>query len=176
MNKRLGTTVILFLAVCVTLCSCDGVLDSPLGDVEIPPQPSVETIRIYICGAVENEGYYETVAGANYMDVLRLAGLLSQSVLPTLNSSFVDGKITKIIVNYYDGETACDSINVNNAWIAARMPVKGLSEEVVNKLADYIELNGKIANQQQLKLALGQDYADNFYKLFVAEDDYEEVN
>ena len=170
MKTRLVTTVILLL-VCVTLCGCS-VLSSPLGPVDVLNQVEVKTVRIYICGAVEREGYYEVKIGTDYVEAVRLAGILPQSVLPTVNSSYVDGTVTNIIVGYFDG-TNHDSINANNVLIANRMPVNGLSDVVINKLADYIELHGKISNKKQLELALGDDYADNYYKLFIAEIDYE---
>ena len=154
------------------LCGCD-ILGAPLGEVEVPNQPKTEKVRIYVCGAVEREGYYYAKVGADYVAVLNLAGLLPESILPTLSSSYVDGKITLIIVNYYDGETARISINANSESIVRRMPVNGLSDSVVNKIADYIEAHGKLTNKSQLKLALGDDYEANYYKLYIAEKDYE---
>ena len=175
MRTRFITTVILLFIFCATLCGC-GVFDAPRSGVEVPIQPTAAPIRIYICGAVEREGYYEVEVGTDYSDVLSLAGILPQSVFPILDSSYVDGNITSIVVNYYDGETVYDSINANSALIAARMPIDGLSESIVNKIADYIELHGKIANKEKLKLALGDDYTDNYYKFFIKENDYEEAD
>ena len=173
MRARFLTTVILLLlAVCVILCGC-GIFSSPLGKAEVPNQPSGDKIRIYICGAVEHEGYYYAEVGTDYVQVLRLAGLLPESVPPILNSSYVDGSINVIIVNYYDGGTQHVSINANSVLIVNRGPVDGLSEDVVNKLADYIEAHGKIANKNQLLQALGDDYYANYYKIFISEEDYE---
>ena len=174
MKMRFFTTVILLSIVCATLCAC-GNFGATLGKAEVPDKSVVNKVRIYVCGAVEREGYYEVQVGTDYIEVLRRAGILRQSVSPKLGSSYVDGSVTVIIVNYYDGETQRASINANSVLIAARKPVEGLSDEVVCKLADYIEANGKIANKRQLKQALGRDYADNYYKLYIAEKDYEEV-
>ena len=172
MEKRFLTTVVLFLITCTILCGC-GTFGTPFGEVEVPSQPETVKYSIYICGAVEREGYYEVEAGTDYAEVLRLAGILPESILPTLSSSYVDGSIKRIIVGYFDGENAHSSINANSALIAARMSVDGLTDEVVNKLADYIDEYGKIANKQQLEQALGEDYAENYYKLFIADIDYE---
>ncbi|MCH5153531.1 MAG: hypothetical protein J1F68_06245, partial [Clostridiales bacterium] len=73
--------------------------------------------------------------GTDYVDVINLAGILPQSVLPMLTSSYVDGQVTVIAVGYYDGQMQHPSINANSDLIAARFPVEGLTEEVVNKLA-----------------------------------------
>ena len=169
-------TVNILIVVCAILCGCGNSFNAPLGEVIVPAQLDNPDIRIYVCGAVEREGYYEVKAGTDYMDVLRLAGLLPESVIPTLNSFYVDGDIEIITVGYYDGEKICDSINVNSILIISRLSVDGLSESVVNKLADYIKMHGKIANKKELEKALGSDYADNHYKLFIAEKDYEETN
>lgn len=175
MKTRFLTTVILLLVICVTLCGCV-YFGAAFSDIEVPNQPKSEKIRIYIYGAVQREGYYEVEVGTDYMEVLALAGLLPQSIVPTLSSSYVDGTITVLPVGYYDGDTARSSINVNSILITSRMPVDGLSVAVVNKLADYIEIHGKITNKHQVLEALGDDYDENYYKLYVAEIDYEEVN
>ena len=174
MKTRFLTAVIL-LSVCVTLCGCS-IFSAPLGQLEVPNNQGENTVRIYICGAVEREGYYEAEVGTDYFDVLRLAGILPQkSVLPVFISDYVDGTVTNLIIGYYDG-TNHDSINANSILIARRLPVKGLDENVVNKLADFIEIHGKISNKKQIESALGDDYADNYYKLYVAEIDYEEAD
>lgn len=175
MKTRFLTTVILLLIVCATLCGC-GTWGAPLGKVEIPNQTNSPTVRIYISGAVERDGYFEAVVGEDYTEVLRRAGLLNESILPTLSSSYVDGSVTVIYVDYYDGETVHESTNVNGLTIAAHIDIDDLSIEVVNKLADYIQTHGKISNRQQLAQALGSDYTANYYKLFIAEYDYEEAD
>ena len=176
MRTRFFTTVILLIVVCVILCCCVGDANSSLGKVEIPNQPNHANVRIYVCGAVEREGYYEVEFGADYFEVFSLAGILPESALPSLSSSYVDGSITILIVDFYQDEKRYSSVNANNPLIAARMSVDGLTDAVVNELADYIEEHGKITNKQQLLQALGDDYSDNYYKLFVAEKDYEETD
>ena len=175
MKVRLFTTVILLITVCAILCGCFIASAAPLGSVEVENQQSEPKVKIYICGAVEREGYYETTVGVAYVELLSRAGILPQSVLPKLSSSYVDGSIGIVVVGYNDGAYH-DSINANSPVIVRRMHVEGLTDEVVNKLADYIEIHGKIANKIQLKQALGNHYADNYYKLFVAEIDYEETD
>lgn len=173
MKRRLLTTVILILSVCLLLSACDAV--GTLGDNELPNHQEVNTVVIYVCGAVEHEGYYEVEVGMDYYELLRKVGLLPVSAPPTFSSAFVDGSVTDIVVDYFDGGVRRYSINVNNPWIASRSydDVEGLTREVVDRLADYIEAHGSIANKEQLKLALLDDYDDNYYKLFIAETDYE---
>ena len=175
MRIRFNTTVTLLVALGVILCGCGG-CSPPLGKVEVPTKPETKTVRIYVCGAVEHEGYYEVKAGTDYYDVFRLAGILPQSAVPTLSSPYVDGSVTNLIVDFYDGSIRYSSVNANSVLIAMRQHVDGLSDRVVAKLADYLDQNGKITNKHQLELALGGDYADNFYKLFIAEIDYEEID
>lgn len=173
MKGRFLLTVIFLLVLCLALSGCGA--SFPLQNVEIDNQP-VDTYSIYVSGAVERDGYYEIDSGTTYTQLFQLAGLLPETVLPAFYTTPIDGSITRIILNYYDGEIACDSINANSPLIAARIPVNGLTEDVIDKLADYIEQYGKIHTRQQLQAALGDDYADNFYKLFVAEEDYENAD
>ena len=174
MKARLATTVILVLFVCVMLSGC-ATFAPPLGIVDVPKQPAT-TFRLYVSGAVEREGYVEVVAGSSYDTAIRLAGLLKETVLPSYAATTVNGDFTQIVLSYYDGEKVCDSINANSLLIANRLRVYGISDEIVNKLADYIDLHGKISNKQCLAEALGDDYQSNYYKFFVAEKDYEEGN
>lgn len=174
MRTRFLATVILLIIVCFILCGCDG--SSSLGKVKVPFQPKADKVRIYVCGAVEREGYYEVEMGEDYFTVFSLAGILAESVLPTISSPYVDGSVDVLIVDFYDAGIRYSSINANNPLIAARMSVYGLSDDVVNKLADYVDEHGKITNKQQLLQALGGDYGANFYKFFVEKNDYEEAN
>lgn len=174
MKTRFLTTVILLLAVCITLCGC-GIFDAPLGGAEVPNRPKGQQVKIYICGAVQQEGYYSVEVGADYFDAIRLAGILPQSALPLPNTAFVNAGVKRIAVGFYEGGKSYDSVNVNGYAIVNRWSIDGLADSIVNKLADYIDEHGAIVNKQQLKLVLGTDYAANHYKLFVAESDYEEA-
>ena len=169
MKTRITVTVIMISIICLLLCACGG---GTLGEDELADRQP-QTVSIYVCGAVENEGYYEINLGADYNELLGMAGLLTVSVPPTFSSSFVDGSVTNVIVSYTDGKNAHNVINVNSQLITNRFEVDGLTSDVVNRLADYIEAHGKIGNRKQLGQALGDDYDDNYYKLFVAEIDYE---
>ena len=172
MKARFLTSVILLLFLCVVFCACDAFFDLPFSSLEIENQ-SGKTFRIYVYGAIENEGYVEVPSGSAYDTAIRIAGLLEQSVLPNFAATTVDGSLTQIAVEYNDGTKARESINVNGAVVLNRVPVEGISIDIINKIADYIEQHGRITNKQVLEKILGDDYSDNFYKFFVAEEDYE---
>ena len=172
MNKRFLTFVIVLFVACFVLCGCS-VFAGALGDVEMPNSSNGKVVNLYICGAVECEGYYQVAVGTDYVEAIRMAGILEQSYLPSLNTSYVDGKVSQIIVDYVENNVRHSSINVNSGKIIGRWPVDGLSQAVVNKIADYIETNGHITNRIQLAQALGNDYAANYYKLFISRNYYE---
>ena len=173
MKARLTTTVIFLLILCLTFCGCD--VGFHFMAIEID-DVSQQTYRIYVSGAVERDGYYDVISGTDYLNLIQLAGILSVTVLPFMYTEVIDGSVIEIILDYYDGNQVRSSINANSVLIALRGEVEGLTDDVVNKLADYVELNGSFTNKQQVELALGFDYADNYYKLFIAEADYEEID
>lgn len=173
MKGRFVLAVIFLLILCLTLSSCS--VSFPLQQVEIVNKPH-DTFLIYISGAVARDGYYEIASGASYSILFEQAGILPTTVLPLFYTGEIDGSITQILLSYFDGEKVHDSINANSPLVAARIPVDGLTDTVIDKLATYIEQHGKIHNRQQLEQALGCDYADNYYKLFIAENDYEKVD
>lgn len=176
MTRRLATTTVIFLliAMCVALCGCGADLE-PFSEREIPNGAGPTVYTLYVCGAVQNEGFYRAEAGTAYDEVLQSAGLLEQSFLPTLSSA-VDRSVTQIIIDYFDGAKRCSSVNVNGILIVTRQPIDGIPQEAVDKLADYIDEYGTIHNKSQLKIALGELYAQHFYKFFVAKEDYEEAD
>lgn len=88
------------------------------------------------------------------------------------SSNLVNGCISQIIINYIQNGLVFYSVNVNGASIIYRLNVENVSEKIVNKIADYIELNGSISNRTKLRAALGEDYEDNYYKFFIDEQDY----
>ena len=176
MKMRFLTTVILFLFLCAILCGCDAFFSSPFNGIEIDNQTGNATVRLYVYGAVANEGYVEVAVGSTYRDAIFLAGMLPESVLPSYALTIVENSLTRVAVNYYDRGVERQCVNVNGALILNRFDIEGISFEVVNKLADYIEKNGKITNKQTLEAVLGDDYLANFYKLYVAEEDYEKAD
>lgn len=171
--------IIIVAIVALTFCGCSNTAQqfvlSPLKDVEIDDN-SERYFLLYVCGAVQNEGYYTVKEGTTYAQVVHLAGVLPQTVLPDYSMHFVDGKTTVVSVGYRDNGTNCSCINVNGSAVKYRRNVNGISSEVINLLADYLDIHGKITDKKQLQQILGSLYQDNYFKFFVEVDDYEEVD
>ena len=170
--KRLNVAVIfVILAICcLPLCGCDN-CNNPWADKNIPDASAV-TFCVYVCGAVRVEGYVEVETGSTYLDAIAQAGLLAQSYLPDFVGSLVVAD-SVVVVGFAQYGVNYQSVNVNGTYVKHRMPVDGVPFAVINKIADYIDKYGKVTNKEQLKIILGDDYADNYYKFFVAEGDYE---
>ncbi len=168
MKRRLAATVIFLFLLCVALAGCT---DIPYAPQKLP-NGKAESYSVYVCGAVAREGYYTAAAGTSCVSVIEQAGLLPQSILPSLYTDAVDGSVAVLVVNYFDGQKQCYCVNANSPLIALRMSVDGLPDEVVSLLADWIEANGVFRNKDQVFSALGEYASDYHYRLFVAKEDY----
>lgn len=157
----------------MALCGCTDKL-FPLKDNELNDVKPLE-FTVYVCGAVQNEGYFTVPSGSDCFAAINLAGLTDASVLPAYADKLVDGTVTEIVVGYYCDGVRRDCVNVNGALVQNRIPVDGIDPTVINKIADYIDEFGKITDKTLLADILGDDYADNFYRFFVAREDYEKV-
>ena len=189
MKKNFGFVWLLLLVLCLTFCSCDASKISPWGEKNTQnttkdPEndgknrgDGAGTYKIYVCGAVAKEGYYEVAAGDTYLDAITQAGLLPESWIPESFATVVNGSTSFVVVNYVENDEVKYCINANHEFIAKRYSIADLPEEVVNKLADYIAANGAITNKDVLRSVLGKhDYQNYHYKFYVAEADYEEVD
>ena len=135
-----------------------------------------QTYTVYICGAVQNEGYYTVVQGTTIGDAISLAGLLSQTVLPDNSQMYVQINMQIVVQYLYDGARHV-GINVNGLYVISNIPTAHISAEVMEKLHNYYMQNGVITNKQILKQILTEEqYQQSHYKLFVAEEDYAKVN
>ena len=170
MKKVLGF-ISIFVLCCICFCGCSDF--EPFKPVSSQPTPA-KTYRVYVCGAVANEGYYEVPEGTDYGAVVEMAGLLPQTYFVQNPQTLVTENLV-LPLQWYDGATERSCVNVNGGYVEMRREIDGISQEVINKIADYIEENGKITDKTLLKEILGDDYADNFYKFFVRADDYEKV-
>lgn len=160
---------ILFVALFFVLCGC-GL--SPNKESEHDDFSAVE-FKLYVCGAVEKEGYVVVRQGADVNAAIALAGIAQKASLPTSGSCLVecDGVI---VVDFFDEQgNVCSPTNCNGLAVKNKLPCDGIPQNAVNAVADYIAAHGKIKNRAELKLALGDLFADNFYKFFVEEADYE---
>lgn len=169
--KRLLTTVIFMLVCSLAFSACTLM---PYVGVELPEKDE-KTFTVYVCGAVEREGYFTVRAGLSYTELITRAGILPQSYLPVYYTDTVTESTKVIVVDYYDGTKQCYCTNANSPEITARNHIDGLPDEVVSLVADYIEAHGTVHNKTQLYEALGEFAEEYIYRFFVAEADYEET-
>lgn len=189
MKRFLATICMLFFAVTV-LCACDNSFTQKStisgDDFNTPtinlyqsqtiPNKTDTTFTVYICGAVQNEGYYVVAQGSTVADAISLAGILTQTIFPTNSQSFVKTNC-QIVVRYYENGTNFDCINVNGAYVQHNLPTPNVPASVIAKLNAYYVQNGAITNKQILQQILTeQEYQQNHYKFFVQESDYEKAD
>lgn len=169
MKKFVATILI---ACCLLFSACN----FPFEDVTTPDiQP--KTYTVYVCGAVENEGYFTVDEGTDVQSVLLLAIPLKSAVYPTNPTSLVTESTKQLVVDYsLDGKTySC--VHVNGYYVTAQTEIANVSSDVVRKIAEFIKQNGKITNKNQLKdILTEQEYLENYYKFFVSVDDYEKAD
>ena len=180
MKKSSAFIIMLLCIACLVLSSCG------TGEMWIwgsKKQQNIDgdlrkkTYKVYVCGAVENEGYYEVLEGAIYLDAIVKAGLLQCSRLTDLANKRVDRQQSTVVVQYVEDGKVRYCYDVNWEYFSLRLPMEGLSPSVVDKIADYLETRGKITNKAVLLEILGaEDYAEYHYKLYIAEADFEEAD
>lgn len=171
MTKRLISTILLFFAALSVLSGC---FNSPYAEQIITDDtnPTDFTRKLYVSGAVTNDGYITVPQLCDYKKAIAAAGLTEYSFIRADLNKNLPADIDCLIVDFtYDG-AACPSVNVNGGYVASRSEIAGVPRSVVNKLADYIELHGAVTNRNDLKFALGDDYADNYYKFYIDINDY----
>ena len=169
--------MIFIFVLCLLFAGCDNSMSPWGGEYVGDTDNTPKTYKVYVCGAVENEGYYQVTAGETYYQAIIQAGLLPQSALPANFSSIVNEQQLPVIVSYRENGLTRECINANSEFIRERFPYEALSDEVVNKLADYLCEFGKITNKSILHAVLGEDdYKNYYFKLYIAEADYEEVD
>ncbi len=163
---------ILVMACCLLFCACN----LPFEDVT-SPDILPEKYTVYVCGAVENEGFFVVEEGADIQALLLLAKPVSEAVYDGNPLLIVTAQTKQLVVNYESDGTTCYAVNVNGGYVTAERPIANVSTQVVSKIAAYIRENGKITNKNQLKDILDeQEYLENYYKFYVSVDDYEEID
>ena len=165
------------MTLCVSLCCCDGSQFSTWGEkTALKNDKTDKTYTVYVYGAVENEGYYSVQKGDTYYQAIAQAGLLPQSALtPNYHSIVTDAQLS-VVVHYTEHGKYYECVNVNSVAFLWGIDVPNVSNRVVAKISDYLQIHGKIHNEAELRAVLGDDYKDNYYKLYVAEADYETVD
>lgn len=142
------------------------------GNLNTDVNSPATTRKLYVSGAVEHDGYIDIPLVTDYKTVLQIVGALPCTAVPANANTLIGAQIHSLVVDFVCDGRVFSSVNVNGDYVANRVSVDGVSSVVVNKLADYIALNGAIRNRAQLKSALNYDYADNFYKFYIDAADY----
>ncbi len=146
---------------------------SPLASRKTPVK-NQKVYSVYVCGAVQNEGFVDVPEGSDYAFLLEKAGVLSVTYYPTNILIIVTPRTKMLAVNYFDGEKSCYCVNVNGSAVTYRLDVENVDSSVIDILADYIERHGKIRNKATLRTVLGDEiYQSNFYKFYIDISDYE---
>lgn len=166
--------VIVLLGICLLSLCCCYVDASPFATQSLTAQKP-RVFEVYVCGAVKNEGYVRISEGTSYQNLILSAGYIPQTVFVSTPYAVVGSDVSCVILRYYNGAMQCDCVNVNGALVTDRCEVENISSAVIDKIADYIGLYGKITDKSLLEQILGEDYADNYYKFFVSESDYEKI-
>ena len=156
------------------LCACTPEFGPASGQTGTDSAP--RKYKVYVCGAVENEGYVEVEEGADYYAAITLAGIIPSTYLPDDLHTLIQADGEVISLSYKTATDIYTCINLNGGYIQYRRPVNDVDIDLINKIADYYDLHGKITNRKVLEDVLGDDYQDNYYKFFVSVDDYEEVS
>lgn len=177
MKNRLFATISLLIIILLILCGCfsqpyvEQTITSNK-DVNQHDKPAIPTRTLYVSGAVQVDGFVTVPQICDYKTVLDIVGVTDYSVLPVDITSPIGAYVDALIINYSYNGASYSSVNVNGALVTSRLSIDGVDDSVVNKLADYIQSNGIIVNRNQLKLALSDDYDDNYYKFYIDRLDY----
>jgi len=169
--KKSVAVLLTAIALCFALFGCEQELSPDDLDNNLS-----KSFEIYVCGAVAEEGFYSLAEGSAYRNAVEEAGILEQTVMPDFGEQFADGGVSVIIADFAENGKTYNSVNVNSVFVRNKLPIEGVSDDVIALIADYIELNGEIKNKTILLSVLGDKYDSNYYKFYVSETDYEKAN
>ena len=183
--KKLFALFLILLCAITVFCACDGsfgytkIAGDGVNTPTISPYKSqtltnkdVQKYKVYVGGAVQNEGYYVVAEGKTVADVVALAGILPQTIFPENANTYIKNDC-QILLNYNQDGVNYLAINVNGIFIQSELFVKNVPDSVIAKLKAYYTQNGAITNKQILKQILTtEEYQQNYYKFFISEVDY----
>lgn len=192
MRKKRVVLILLLLAISFVLCGC---ISQPYteqvikvnGDANVTPDSpnssNVDNNRdesnnrvLYVSGAVQTDGYITIPSICDYKTLFELVGVTDYTLMPEDVTKLIEDNVGSYIANFTCDGVDYVSVNVNGGHIIARLNIDGIDLTVVNKIADYIEVNGVITNRNQLRLALGDDYENNYYKFYIGKLDYAQAS
>lgn len=187
--KKILALICIFIVTITLLSACGGNFGyttirgdgfnrptaSPYKSETLPNKDDVY-FKVYVCGAVEREGYYIVPEGKTVADVVAMAGLLPETIMPKNATTYIKTNC-QIAVGYYQNGETFHCLNVNGATVLYNLTAQNIPAEIVEKLHTYLKNHGKITNKQMLKSILtAEEYQQSHYKLFVSEADYESAS
>ncbi|MCS7165001.1 MAG: ComEA family DNA-binding protein [Candidatus Calescibacterium sp.] len=107
-----------------------------------------KTIKVYVCGEVENPGVYELAVGSRVQDVLILAKPKGTADLESINlaKKLRDEDMIKV----YPIKSAKIKININTSTVEELTKLPGISRKTAYKIVQYREKYGNFTNINEL--------------------------
>lgn len=163
---------VLITALAVVFILTDGVVFSnPALFSSFKILSQSQSVTVYVCGAVQNSGYYTCQVGDTLYSLVQQAGILSQSYLDNqLYTTYVSQQSMIVVDFVCEGERQ-HCVNVNTSLTTLFDALFTL--EQVEKLLFAQSQLGTIKNILELRPYLGEDFDLMYFKLYVDEVDYE---
>ncbi|MFN3477814.1 MAG: helix-hairpin-helix domain-containing protein [bacterium] len=107
-----------------------------------------KTIKVYVCGEVENPGVYEFPVGARVQDALFVAKVKSSANLESINlaKKLRDEDMIKV----YPIKKMPLKININTANVEELSKLPGISKKTAYEIIKYREKYGNFTNIKEL--------------------------
>lgn len=123
---------------------------------------------IYVCGAVEKEGYYYAMKGDTEYSLIMQADPCDNYAYDFSYNETVDiDNVSLIAVGFYVGNQAFSPLDVNGASFAEFAETYGITQTVINSISNYKETYGSFTSKAQLQTLLGGEYDDYYFMLYV---------
>jgi len=125
--------------------------------------------RVYICGAVENSGFYTFELGDTYGDLLSNAGLLDNSIIKNPNK-ILTSETTEIICHFIEDGQEVYPININSKLFSDIYRNANIEDNIARKIINYLNSVDQIYSKQQLLkdgVLTEEEWNKTFYRIYV---------
>ena len=160
--QKIWKTIGIILMIICSFCGCKkdeaeilSLEEAVVEDVELEEEQP-ETIFVYVCGAVVNEGVYELPAGSRRYEAIELAGGFTEIAATTeVNQAAVLTDEETIYVPNYSEAVQTDAkedgkVNVNTATEEELMTLPGVGESKAKAIVSYREENGGFKTVEEI--------------------------